>query len=246
MNDINIREKRGKKTLIIKNVTHENPGLISQILNEHNLKYDIIDLSEEVNIPEIQDYGLLIIMGGPDSANDQSDKILKELNCIKLALQNEMPIFGICLGLQLMVKICGGKVYKNPIQEIGLKHKNKEWYRIKLTEEGSKDPMFKGVKDSFIVFQLHGETVTLTEEVKLLGTGKFCKNQVIKIGKKSYGFQYHFEITEDLFENLLLNAPELEGHDLYRLRKEFEMIKEDYLKRGQKVFQNYLKTIQFI
>ena len=105
-----------KPILIVKNITHENPGLITDILDKNNLRFEIVDLSQKEFLPEIENYALLIIMGGPDSANDNSNKILKELTLIKTALSKEIPIFGICLGLQLLVKMCGGQVYKNPLQ----------------------------------------------------------------------------------------------------------------------------------
>lgn len=37
-----------KRALIIKNIFHEDPRIISIILDENNLNYDIIDLSMEI------------------------------------------------------------------------------------------------------------------------------------------------------------------------------------------------------
>ncbi len=61
-----------KRALIIKNISHEDPGIISIILDEYSLNYDIIDLSKKIEFPDINNYNLIIIMGGPDSANDFS------------------------------------------------------------------------------------------------------------------------------------------------------------------------------
>ena len=235
-----------KPILIVKNITHENPGLITDILDKNNLRFEIVDLSQKEFLPEIENYALLIIMGGPDSANDNSNKILKELTLIKTALSKEIPIFGICLGLQLLVKMCGGQVYKNPLQEIGFKHNNEEWYKIKLTQEGLKDPLFKGINDDFIVFQLHGETVKLNKDLVLLGTSDYCTNQVVKYGQNNYGIQFHFELTEELFANLLEKAPELKGHNLDPLVEHFNEIKKDYIERGTLIFTNYLRELKFI
>ena len=43
---------------------------------------------------------------------------------------------------------------------------------LELTASGRKDPLFKGIEDSFNVFHLHGETVILTEKMELLADRK--------------------------------------------------------------------------
>lgn len=235
-----------KSVLILKNITHENPGLMSELLDKYNINYDIIDLSQKVQFPEIEKYDLIIIMGGPDSANDKSEKILKELDYVSLALKKNIPIFGICLGLQLMVKAHGGEVYKNPIEEIGFRHNGNKWYTINLTEEGFKDPLFQGINNNFKVFQLHGETVNLGKGEKLLGTGEFCKNQIIKIGVFNYGFQFHFELTQDLLKLWTRKAPELKKKNTITILNDYKIIKENFFRRGKKIFENFLKVISFI
>ena len=235
-----------EKILILQNVTHEEPGLITEILDEFNLNYEIIDLSHTLTISNIKNYSLIIIMGGPDSANDKSEKIMKEIEIIQQARNFNIPILGICLGLQLLIKSNGGEVYINPVREIGFKHNFNEWYIVSLTENGLKDPIFKNINNNFIVFQLHGETVKLNNEMCLLGTSKYCQNQIVKFGINSYGFQFHFEVNENLFENILKLAPELKGYDLESLRTQYNEIKEKYLSRGRQIFINYIKILGFI
>ena len=181
-------------------------------------------------------------MGGPDSANDESKKIVKELEYIKLAIEKNIPVFGICLGLQLMVKTCKGEVFKNPVEEIGFKYRDK-WYLVSLTEKGLNDPLFHGIEKCFRVFQLHGETVEINEHISLLGTGEYCRNQIIKIGKLNYGVQFHFELTEELLNDWLKLAPELHGQDKNSIMRDFKLICDSYYMRGPKIFRNYLKLL---
>lgn len=235
-----------KRILILKNISHEEPGLLIDVINRYYLPYDVIDLSKKLNFPKIDDYALLIIMGGPDSANDFSEKIIKESYYVKLAFHKKIPILGICLGLQLMIHVNGGEIFKNKVEEVGFKHKEKFWCTIKLTEEGLRDPVFENINDSFIVFQLHGETVKLIKRATLLGTSKLCRNQILKIGDYNYGFQFHFELNEDLFWKIHDLSAELINHDLNQLEKDFNIIKESYTKRGTRICENYLKLIKFI
>ena len=233
------------KILIIQNITHEKPGLIRDLLNKEQIDYDILDLSQKLQFPNIERYKLLIILGGPDSANDSSEKILKELEFVNQALKKKIPILGICLGLQLIVKALGGYVLKNFVAEIGFRY-NTEWNYIHLTNEGIKDPIFKGVSKTFKAFHLHGETVKLIDKLKLLGTGEFCKNQVIKIGEFNYGFQFHFELTSQMLNEWIYKAPELYGKNKYEILNDFEVVMEDYTERGRKIILNYLKLIKIL
>jgi GMP synthase-like glutamine amidotransferase len=233
------------RVLIIKNATHEKPGLISELLDKYDINYSIVDLSKKLEFPKIKRNDLIVIMGGPDSANDRTEKVLKELDFIKLAFQEKIPLFGICLGLQLIVKSFGGEIYPNSVEEIGFRHDDK-WYTIELNEEGVKDPIFTDIDINFLVFQLHGETVQITEGIKLLGTGEFCLNQVLKIGELNYGFQFHFELTEDLLKLWTNKAPELKGKDIKQILTDFRTIKDSYLKRGKQIFENYLKLTKCI
>jgi GMP synthase-like glutamine amidotransferase len=198
-----------------------------------------------VEFPKTEKYGLILILGGPDSANDKSEKILRELDFIKLALKKNTPIFGICLGLQLLVKAYGGEIYRNPKEEIGFKMNNK-WLKIKLTDDGKRDAIFTNIKDDFIVFQLHGETAGLNERIKLLGTGEFCENQIIKVGNYNYGFQFHFELTDGLLLDWISTVPELKDIGSDQLLKDYNQIKKEYISRGKEIFLNYLKIIRFI
>jgi len=101
-----------KPILIIRNVPRENPGLIEILLKEHKLKYQIIDFESTTVIDKIENYSALVVLGGPDSANDLTPKMQNELTLIKSAIQLKIPYLGICLGLQTLVKAMGGTVEK--------------------------------------------------------------------------------------------------------------------------------------
>ena len=231
------------RVLIIKNVSHEGPGRFGELLNEWNINYDTCDLSRHESLPEPNSYELILILGGPDSANDISRKILMELVFVKRAFKGGIPILGICLGMQLMVKAAGGNVIKSPIEEIGFKHED-SWQEVHLTPAGSEDPIFLGIKEKFKVFQMHGETVQIPNETKLLGTGRWCKNQIIKFDPFYYGMQFHLELTEDLLKNWLNNSPELKNANNNQLQLQFEEIGEEYAQNARVFLENYLDLLE--
>lgn len=94
--------------LIVKNITREAPGLLARVLDEHNISYDVVDLDKGEPFPSPLTYKALVVLGGPDSANDATDKMQQELDQVRAAFTAGLPYLGICLGLQVGVKAAGG------------------------------------------------------------------------------------------------------------------------------------------
>lgn len=234
-----------KQILIVKNITREGPGLLETELKERGIQYTIVDLDKGQNFPPVENYGAIIVLGGPDSANDQNEKIENELARISEAITANIPYLGICLGLQTLVKAAGGKVLKNPIKEIGFIDPDGNNFTIELTDEGKKDPLFENLDHTFKVFHLHGETVELTAAMTLLATGKFCQNQIAKVGPNAYGLQCHFELTPEMFETWVSEDPDLLQLDQDQLRANFAAIQNEYTKVGRQLFKNFLKIAGF-
>lgn len=229
-----------KEILILRNTPRENPGLIESLLIEYNLNYQIIDFEETSVIGPIESYGALIVLGGPESANDLTPKMLSELAFIRKAVSAGIPYLGICLGLQTLVKAMGGSVEKCQNPEIGFRDPTNNFFTVKLTETGRKDELFNHLPDDFNVFQLHGETVQIASPMTLLATGDFCQNQIIRIGSKAYGIQSHFELTNDLLESWIDEDTDLQKLDADQLRSDFRSIELDYKETGRRLFNNFL------
>ena len=234
-----------RKILIIQNITRERQGLLSQVISEKNIQFDLIDLSRGDKLPDFSAYAALIVLGGPNSANDGDDNMLGLLDLIKESRKNNLPYLGICLGMQTLVKAVGGVVRKNEVREITFRHTDGNPYFINLTEDGKTDPIFEGLPDEIRVFHLHGETVDLTPEMKLLATGDTCKNQVVKIGSNAYGIQSHFELTPEMLESWLNEDPELLELKKEDILKDWEEVKGDYTNTGITLFNNFFKTAGF-
>jgi GMP synthase-like glutamine amidotransferase len=81
-----------KRLLIVKNVQREGAGLLETILKERQIDFDIADLDTGAEFPTPKNYQGIVVLGGPDSANAQTPKILKEIERVKEALQLQIPI----------------------------------------------------------------------------------------------------------------------------------------------------------
>jgi len=238
-------QRMKKEILIVKNITEEGPALLEELLIERDINYQIADLHQGDPFPDVEQYQAIVVLGGPDSANDQNEKMQNELARIREILDQKIPYLGICLGLQTLVKAAGGKVVKSPLKEIGFMGPDNEYFTVELTMEGINDPLFNGLEHSFKVFHLHGETVELTGSMTLLGTGKYCHNQIVKIGSNAYGIQCHFELTPEMFEDWINGDPDLLQLNKETLRANFQAIKTQYTFIGRQLFANFLAIAGF-
>ncbi|HET6559861.1 MAG TPA: type 1 glutamine amidotransferase [Prolixibacteraceae bacterium] len=230
-----------KEILIVKNSTEEGPGLLEDLLIERGISYRIADLQKGEPFPSVENYKAIVVLGGPDSANDENQKMATEQQRIREILAARIPYLGICLGLQTLVKAAGGKVVQSPLKEVGFRGPDGDYFSVELTPEGMHDRLFKGLGHSLMVFHLHGETVDLTAHMTLLGAGKFCRNQIVKIGDNAYGLQCHFELTEPMFESWISEDPDLLQLESNALRADLKIIKDAYSQTGRQLFLNFLE-----
>ena len=232
--------------LIVKNITREGPGILKELLLKNNINYEIVDLNAGEEFPEPENYSAVIVLGGPDSANDTTEKMLNELEMIRKTIDAGIPYLGICLGMQSLVKACGGSVHPNEVKEIGFRGGDGDYYSVNLKEEHTDDPLFTGLENPVKIFHLHGETVDITNEMELLATGKYCRHQIVKTGKNAYGIQGHFELTPEMFRVWLDSDPELMEMDREMLTRDFDLLADEYRNTGRKLFGNFLKIAGII
>lgn len=230
-----------KKLLIVKNVSRGGPGIISTVLAAKKVPFEVVDLSAGEAFPDPAAYCAVIVLGGPQSANDDTPKMRHQIMRIKECLQKGIPFLGVCLGMQALVKAGGGWVMPARSQEIGWRDHEGRHYEIELTEAGSKDALFSAMPRSIKIFQLHGETVRLADGMSLLATARHCYYQVVKVGERAYGLQGHFELTPEMFSHWLAQDELLKKHYPGHMRTDYSHIKNEYELNGRVMLANFLE-----
>lgn len=174
--------------LVLRHEPFEHLGHFAPVLEANQIAYRYHDLGEP--IPD-DPFGALIVMGGPMSANDDLPGLHDELTMIGQALRDDLPLLGVCLGSQLIAKALGAKVYPNTELEIG-------WEPVWLTYDGQEDAVFRGGSTPETFFHWHGETFDLPSGAEWLAYSKKCRHQAYRYGRRTYGIQFHPEITREM------------------------------------------------
>ncbi len=234
-----------ERLLIVKNITHEGPGLLEGLLIDRRIDADLADLSRGDPFPDPVGYRALVVLGGPQSVNDPTPEMRNEIKQIKRALERDIPYLGICLGMQALVHAAGGTVLPCHEKEAGFFDSAGNPYQMEVSEEGRGDPLFKGLGERFRVFQLHGETVEPATGTVLLGTGHRCRHQAVKAGKNAYGLQCHFEMTRGTLDRWTEIDPDLKAIGRERLVGEFDAMQNEYRTIGLRLLGNFLDIAGF-
>lgn len=174
------------EVLIIQNARYEGPATLGDLLKLDGFKPRIVFAKKE-KIPSIDPLAI-VILGAPESANDDLTYLKEELALIRGAVEKNIPVIGICLGSQLIAKAFGGKVYQGKKMEIG-------FYQDVEFDNTSKSKLFLGIKSPTTVFHWHGDTFDLPSNAIRLAHSRDYENQALKVGS-AVGVQFHLEVDE--------------------------------------------------
>ena len=162
--------------------------LIACNIFESAPRYDRFDA------PPLDEVGLIMAFGGPMSVNDDLPALYREREYLAQAMAGGKPVFGVCLGAQMMSTALGGTVEPSGGYQFGLR-------KIHVTANGDSDPVFSAITAP-IVPTLHGECFTipkgatkLAEGDILLRDGRYRRiNMAFRYGR-SYAFQFEPQLT---------------------------------------------------
>ncbi|MDE1816532.1 MAG: gamma-glutamyl-gamma-aminobutyrate hydrolase family protein [Thaumarchaeota archaeon] len=171
--------------LVIQNTKNEGIATLGRLFEQDGFSITTV-LAKKENIPQL-DHKAVIILGAPESANDDLPYLKNELVLIRESVKKNIPVLGICLGSQLIAKAFGARVYPGNKKEIGFYHD--------IEFDSANSGLFRGIKSPATVFHWHGDTFDLPENAIRLAHSKDYQNQAIKIGT-AVGVQFHLEVDD--------------------------------------------------
>ncbi len=233
-----------KRLFIIQNIEREGPGKILESIQNRTIPHERLLASDYFNLPSPSEVAGVIILGGPDSANDPTPKIQRQLSFIQEIIRHSVPFLGICLGMQLLVKAAGGQVVPCPTKELGFRTASGTPFKVHLTSEAATVPLLKGIPTSFPIFHLHGETVVPLPGIKVIAEGNECPIQIVQVGQNAFGIQGHLELTEDMLHQWLNEDPDLQQLDRQEVLEDYRRFQTMLHQVGEQLIHNFTNLVQ--
>ena len=182
--------------LVVQNTRIESSGYLGELLARDGFGITSINAKHET-IPH-KKFSLVVILGAPESANDDFPYLIEEQELIKNSVNDDIPVLGICLGSQLIAKTFGAKIYSGPKKEIGF------YNDLKISSDST---FFSGFQNPFTVFHWHGDTFDLPQGALRLASSEHYPNQAFQY-KSAIGLQFHLEVNEEMVNLWLDNTEE--------------------------------------
>ena len=135
-------------------------------------------------------YDAVMVFGGSQHP-DQDDRfgwLGNEEEFLREVLADEVPVFGVCLGAQMLARAAGASVGPASAPEIG-------WLDVSLTADGATDPVLGVLPSSTTVFQWHHYTFSLPPSGLALANSEICLQAFRLDGRPAWGIQFHAEVT---------------------------------------------------
>jgi GMP synthase-like glutamine amidotransferase len=178
--------------LALQHIACEPPAAFEDELRSRGLDLVRAELDEGDALPDWREFAGLIVMGGPMGAyeEDAHPWLVEEKQAIRAAAQAGHPVWGVCLGAQLLAAALGADVYPGEEAEVGL-------LAVELAEAAYSDPVFSAAPPSFPTLQWHGDTFDLPPGATLLASSLAYRSQAF-VYERAYGLQFHLEVSRAL------------------------------------------------
>ena len=178
--------------LALQHIACEPPAAFEDELRSRGLDLVRVELDEGDALPDWREFAATIVMGGPMGAyeEDAHPWLAAEKGALREAAESGHPIWGVCLGAQLLAGALGASVYPGPEAEVGV-------LEVHLTPEAASDPVFDESPTSFAALQWHSDTFDLPAGATLLAGSPAYPNQAFRYGR-AYGLQFHLEVSREL------------------------------------------------
>ncbi len=184
------------EVLVFQHDPFEDLGFFAEVLEKQGADYRVVRLFHgEMPAEEWKNVGSLIVLGGP-MAVDEEEKfpfLRWEKRIIRAAIDESVPVLGVCFGAQLIASTLGTQVFHGPVKEIG-------WSPISITPHGQVDSLLGYLPENATVFQWHGDGFELPAGAIRLASSAHYSTQAFRVGKKIYGLQFHLEVTPRMIE----------------------------------------------
>ena len=174
-------------------------GNLGPVLEANGYEIETVDTpTADVSAVDPLAADLVVVLGGDEAvyATDRYPYLADEIALLRDRIAAEAPVFGVCLGAQLLAVSLGGRAFKGDRKEVG-------WLTVDATEADAASPLrnFTGVP----TVQWHGDTFDLPDDagVVRLASSPQYENQAFAKGDWLLAVQFHPEVDDAIHDEWL-------------------------------------------
>jgi GMP synthase (glutamine-hydrolysing) len=134
-------------------------------------------------------FDAVMVFGGSQHPDEDArfDWLAREEEFLQEVLAEKVPVFGVCLGAQMLARAAGARVGPASAPEIG-------WLDVALTVDGAEDPVLGVLPPQATVFQWHHYMFGVPPGGVVLARSPVCL-QAYRLEGPTWGIQFHAEVT---------------------------------------------------
>ena len=234
-------DRISRVALVLRHADEIHLGNLEQVLLEHGYTVQYVDTLGVHGVRGIDPAAadLVVVLGGEMGVYD-SDRfpvLADEITLLRNRLEARRPVFGVCLGAQLMASALGSTVFRGPSNEIG--------YRaVEPTAAGRAGPLrhVAGIP----MMQWHSDTFDLPEGTTRLAGSAEYGNEAFAIGDWALAVQFHPEVTAEMHETWLSSSDaevRAEGLDPDVLRRDRALHSDAMQGASRALFSEWLAAL---
>jgi GMP synthase-like glutamine amidotransferase len=166
------------------------PGSIADVLAESGVDHFVLDAWRATEWPRAAEIGALVVMGGTMNVDelDAYPFLRKSRGLLSEALDEDLPVLGVCLGSQMMARVLGGDVHR-------AEPRNALFSELEIDDAAAGDPLVEPFRPGIEVLQFHEDTFTIpSEATPLARSAASGLHQAFRYGERAYAIQFHFEV----------------------------------------------------
>jgi GMP synthase (glutamine-hydrolysing) len=183
-----------RDVLIVQNSRSGGPGRFGRWLEEAGARLDVVLAHDGAPLPAKLEHDAMIMLGGGylPGDDDRAPWLAPTRDLVAQALDREVPLFGICLGGQMLAQVAGGEV----TADVGAPEHGS--LPVTLRPEASDDLLFHGLPGVVPAIENHVDAITrLPSEAVWLAETERCPYQAFRIGTRAWGVQFHPEVVPE-------------------------------------------------
>jgi GMP synthase-like glutamine amidotransferase len=179
------------RALILQHEEPTPPGLVAEWLADLDASMETFRIDLDDREVDPTRYDLIVSLGSEFAAFDDAKPFVpREARLMRRAVDEDIPVLGLCFGGQMLARVLGGRVTRGEESEIG-------WLPVR-----SNDPE---LVPEGPWFQWHFDNFTVPPGAELIAETDVAPQAFV--AGRSLGLQFHPEVTIDIMDDWVRSYP---------------------------------------